>query len=434
VLVPFCREGILHPMFKFIHTADIHLDSPLHRLEAYEGAPRDEIRNASRRAMENLIELAIAESVDFVLIAGDLFDGDWQDYHTGLYFIAQMHRLKTAAIPVYIVSGNHDAASQITRRLPYPDNVHLFAHRRPQTRLLENLRVALHGQSFTRPNVMENLALGYPEPVAGYFNIGLLHTSLNGREGHAVYAPCTVADLRSRGYDYWALGHVHQFEMAAQDPPIVFPGCIQGRHIRETGIKGSVVVTVPEGSPPEIVHRPLDVIRWTSLTVDLTGIDTPRKGLERFIEVLSDAAQENEPLPLIARVVFSGPTGVHEEIAGDPDYWKEAVRSAAIAQFGDHIWVERVTVATCLPEQHGPQPTAPGPLRELQRVLTEIQTDEALLCALGDELKGLFRKLPAEYRRGSRAIDPADPEHLRPIVAQARALLTRNLKKDAGGQ
>ena len=118
-------------MLKFIHSADIHLDSPLQRLEAYEGAPVEEIRQASRRAFENLVDLAIDEAVDFVLIVGDLFDGDWKDYNTGLYFIKQVRRLGEARIQVFIVSGNHDAAGQMTRALPYPDNVHVFSSRKP---------------------------------------------------------------------------------------------------------------------------------------------------------------------------------------------------------------------------------------------------------------------------------------------------------------
>ena len=135
-------------MIKFIHTADIHLDSPLHRLEAYEGAPVEEIRQASRRAFENLVELAVAENVDFVLVAGDLFDGDWKDYNTGLYFIKQIHRLKKADIDVFIVSGNHDAAGRMTRALPYPENVHVFSHKKPETQTLDTLKVAIHGQRF----------------------------------------------------------------------------------------------------------------------------------------------------------------------------------------------------------------------------------------------------------------------------------------------
>jgi len=418
-------------MFKFIHTADIHLDSPLHRLETYEGAPVEEIRQASRRAFENLIDLAVAESVNFVLIAGDLFDGDWKDYHTGLYFITQIHRLKTADIPVFIVSGNHDAAGQMTRSLPYPDNVHVFSPKSPETRTLDALKVAIHGQSFATPAVMDNLVLRYPEPVAGYVNIGLLHTSLTGREGHETYAPCTLEDLQTRGYDYWALGHVHQFEIAALDPPVVFSGCIQGRHARETGAKGGIVVTVSEGTPPEIVHHPLDVIRWTLLAVDLDDIETTQAGLDHFVDALEKQVHEHDPLPLIVRVSFVGETEAHAQIAGDLEYWKEAVRSAAVAHFGERIWVEKVTVATHPPHHGEPHVTDPGPLLELERLVSEVQADSDLLRTLGDELAGLFRKLPAEYRRGSGALDPANPEQLRQIVQQAHALLTRGLKKEA---
>ena len=425
-------KGHAQAMFKFIHTADIHLDSPLHRLETYEGAPRQEIRQATRRAMENLVDLALTEAVDFIIIAGDLFDGDWQDYHTGLYFVAQMQRLKAAGIGVYIVSGNHDAASQITRRLPYPDNVHRFAHRSPETRLIEPHKVALHGQSFARPAVTDNLVLGYPEPLPGYFNIGLLHTSLNGRPGHAAYAPCTLADLEARGYDYWALGHVHAFEIVAPNPPVVFPGCIQGRHIRETGIKGAVLVSVTDNALPDIAHQSLDVIRWVALTVDLTHADTRQAGLERFAAALAEAVQANDPLPLIVRVAFAGPTPLHNALAGDPDDWKEAVRATALAQFGELVWIERVLLGTRLPSMAGPAPAAPGPLQELQQVVAQIESDEDQLRTLGEELQGLYRKLPAEYRRGSRAIDPNDPDQLRRLMDQAQALLIQHFKQEAG--
>ena len=418
-------------MFKFIHTADIHLDSPLHRLEAYEGAPVEEIRQASRRAFENLIDLAVAESVHFVLIAGDLFDGDWKDYHTGLYFITQMHRLKTARIPVFIVSGNHDAAGQMTRSLPYPDNVHVFSPESPETRTLDALQVAIHAQSFATPAVMDNLALGYPEPVNGYFNIGLLHTSLTGREGHEAYAPCTLEDLQTRGYDYWALGHVHQFEIAGLDPPVVFSGCIQGRHARETGTKGGIVVTVSDGSPPEILHHPLDVIRWTQLAVDLEGVGTMPACLDRFVDTLEVQVHRHDPIPLIVRASFTGATEAHAQIAGDLEYWKEALRSATIAHFGDRVWVEKVTVATHMQSRDGRETIDPGPLLELERLVAEIKADENLLGTLGEELTGLFRKLPADYRQDDGALDPANPVQLRQIVNQAHALLTKGLKKEA---
>jgi len=175
-------------MLKFLHAADIHLDSPLQKLDHYEGAPVEELRHATRRALENMVELAMLEGVAFVLIAGDLYDGDWKDYNTGLYFISQMSKLHEANIPVYIVAGNHDAASKITKTLRLPDGVTLFATERPETFRMDNDGVAIHGQSFSTPAVKKNLAKNYPSLLTGYFNIGVLHTCATGREGHEPYA------------------------------------------------------------------------------------------------------------------------------------------------------------------------------------------------------------------------------------------------------
>nr|MBL0732180.1 DNA repair exonuclease [Desulfobacterales bacterium] len=255
-------------MFKFIHAADIHLDSPLHKLDYYEGAPADEIRQATRRAFDNLVQTAITENVDFILIAGDLYDGDWKDYNTGLYLVSQTGKLRDAGISVYIAYGNHDAASKITKTLRLPENVHLFPSDKPSTYLIDNLNVAVHGQSFAAPAVKKDLSLLYPPPLPGYFNIGVLHTCASGREGHASYSPCTPEGLRQKGYDYWALGHVHQQEILCDDPPILFSGNIQGRHIREIGPKGCMLITVDESGRSKLEFKPLDVIRWAILKVD----------------------------------------------------------------------------------------------------------------------------------------------------------------------
>src|SRR5262245_49868226 len=168
-------------MFKFIHAADIHLDSPLRGLEHYDGAPVAHIRGATRQALVNLVELALAEQVAFVLIAGDLYDGEWRDYNTGLFFAAQMSKLREVDIQVGIIAGNHDAASHMTRYLRLPDNVTMFAVHHPQTVYLKAWDVALHGQGFAKRAVTVDLSTAYPQPDPSLFNIGLLHTSLNGR-------------------------------------------------------------------------------------------------------------------------------------------------------------------------------------------------------------------------------------------------------------
>lgn len=415
-------------MFKFLHAADIHLDSPMQRLEVYEGAPVEAVRQASRRAFENLVELARTEAVDFVLIAGDLFDGDWKDYNTGLFFVDQIRRLKEAGIDVFMVTGNHDAASRITLSLPYPDNVYLFSHRKAQTRRLESIRAAVHGQSFGTATVQENLAASFPEAVPGYFNIGLLHTSLTGREGHATYAPCTLDDLKTRGYDYWALGHVHQHEIVSKSPAVIFPGCIQGRHIRETGVKGCVMVTAEEDAMPEIATHPLDVIRWEHVTVDLSGANTPQTCLDRFKEALEPVVEAHAPRPVIVRAGFIGETRAHDYLAGDPERWKESLRSVALAEFGDQAWIEKVSLFT-RPHRRGDL-SAPGPLRELARVVADIKTDEDRLHVLGLELKTLYKKLPAEFRRGSGALHPDSAAELREVVDQAHSILVRRLRRE----
>lgn len=170
--------------FRFLHAADIHLDSPLKGLAGQEGGAAERIRTATREAFDQLIGLAIEEQVAFLIIAGDLYDGDWRDYKTGLFFAAQMGRLNQAGIPCFLLYGNHDAESQITRRLVFPENVRAFGSRKPETITLEELDVALHGQSFRQRDVTENLALGYLEPITGAFNIGVLHTGLGGMGGH----------------------------------------------------------------------------------------------------------------------------------------------------------------------------------------------------------------------------------------------------------
>ena len=215
---------------RFIHCADIHLDSPLRGLEFYDGAPAEEMRGATRRAFANVVDLAIDRSVDFVLIAGDIFDGDWPDFNTGLYFASQLRRLAESDVRVFLTYGNHDAVSKLTRSVPLPKNVFSFPANRPATEVIESLGVAIHGQSFASEAVSTDLSAAYPAARNGLLNIGVLHTSLSGREGHQPYAPTTADRLTDKAYDYWALGHVHTREIVRESPWIVFPGNTQGRH------------------------------------------------------------------------------------------------------------------------------------------------------------------------------------------------------------
>ncbi len=267
------------------------------------------------------MDLAIDRTVDFVLIAGDLYDGDWKDHNTGLFFVAQMSRLREADVPVVIIQGNHDAASKMTKSLKLPTNVEMLVPGKARTaksKELKELGVALHGQSYKVADETTNLVVDYPAALPGMFNIGLLHTSLSGREGHERYAACSVDDLLAKGYDYWALGHVHQREIVRDNPPIVFPGNIQGRHIRERGAKGCMVVTVDDAGAVNTQFEPLDVFRWELCNVPTDGAEDGDVMLERFAAQLKKITAENQEMPLGVRVIVQGITAAHQQLLGEP--------------------------------------------------------------------------------------------------------------------
>ena len=414
-------------MFKFVHAADIHLDSPLHKLDDYEGAPVEELRHATRRALENMVDLAIAEDVTFVLIAGDLYDGEWKDYNTGLYFISQMSKLREAHIPVYIVAGNHDAQSKITKTLRLPEGVRLFTDEKPETFILDNVGVALHGQSFRSPAIKKNLAAKYPSALSGHFNIGVLHTCATGREGHEPYAPCSIGDLQSKGYDYWALGHVHQREVVLEDPLAVFPGNIQGRHVKETGPKGCMLVSIDDRGRAAADFRPLDVIRWFRLLLDVSGKDTAYDVIDATIASLQEILEQNDSMPIAARVEVTGACPAHDELVSDPERWTNEIRSAAVDAGGGAIWIEKVKLRTEPPQDMKSLERAGGPVAEMLRYLDEVQADPSRLRELAGVLDELDKKLPREVREGDEGLLLDDEQWLAGILGQVRPMLIRRL-------
>ena len=175
--------------FRFVHTADIHLDSPLKGLADYQRGAAERIRMATREAFDNLVSQVIDEEASFIIVSGDLYDGDWRDYQTGLLSSGRWAGSPRPRFPYFYCIGNHDAESQITRRLTLPENVKVFSTRKPETFELKSLGVALHGQGFGQRDIEVNLAFAYPEPIEKMFNIGVLHTGLGGLGGMPTTRP-----------------------------------------------------------------------------------------------------------------------------------------------------------------------------------------------------------------------------------------------------
>jgi len=412
---------VIENLMKFIHAADVHLDSPLCGLVRYEGAPLAQMQTATRRALINLVDLACREQVDFVIFSGDLYDGDWKDYNTGLFFNQQMVRLRDQQIQVFIVYGNHDAENVMTRQLRLPDNVRIFASREPQTYFLENQGVAIHGQSFATKVVTDDLSARYPVAVPQFFNIGVLHTALNGREGHAPYAPCSLANLTTQGYDYWALGHVHHRDVVAQQPYVVFPGNLQGRHSRETGAKGCYLVTVSAQQVIDFTFHSLDVMRWEMCTIDVSDVIEIDAILDRTRDLVQVMMQQAENRPLALRFVITGDSMIHAELQRQNLRWINELRSVVMETGDGMVWVEKVLLQTQPSRKirHHPE----GPLKELVEALHTLPQDAQMLQELGNQFRQLKNALPVEIAD----TDPQNPETIRHALAQAESLLLARL-------
>ncbi|MGB3917442.1 DNA repair exonuclease [Thiothrix litoralis] len=414
-------------MFKFIHAADIHLDSPLRGLSRYDAAPVDAIRGASRRAFENLIQHAIEEKVAFILLAGDIYDGDWKDYSTGIFLSQQIGKLKAHHIHVFAVLGNHDAANKMTKALDSPSNMTILAHRKVEKMHLADLGVMIHGRSFSAQHIHDNLVTDFAPATKDLFNIGLLHTSLDGREGHAPYAPCSIDDLRSKGYHYWALGHVHKYELVAQAPWIVFPGCIQGRHIHETGAKGCVLVTVSEGEVSSVEPVALDVLRWVLCRVDVTDTAALREVWERIRPAIASELAAADGRIIAMRIRLEGASQVAAALAADPEHVAQQCKAIGAELAGEDLWIERVENAVTSKRDLDAALADDNPLANLLNAIIATSHHPDDIDGLPDILAGLRQKIPHEALGSDATLNLDAPETLQRIVQEAKQMLVGRL-------
>lgn len=417
---------------RFIHASDLHIDSPLRGLDRYEGAPVDRLRTATRGALERLVDKSVSEHVDFILFSGDLYDCDWQDFHTGLFFREQMVRLRRADIRVFIVQGNHDAQGVISKQLALPSNVTVFSSRSAHTVRIDELSVAIHGRSFPDRAVSEDLVPSYPAPVPGFFNIGMLHTSLTGRAGHDTYAPTDLPTLIAKDYDYWALGHVHAREVVCEQPRIVFPGNLQGRHANETGPKGCELVTVEAGRI-EAEFAALDVVRWSQVSVQLDGVDR--------LEALADAFRNTlEPVLIgsmdrlhAVRVTLTGSTNLHRLEANQPGTLTAAVQGAAQDVSEGEIWIEQVRLELSTPMDRPQAALRQDAVGQLVRLVDSIAGDPAELMRRAQaDLGDLLSSMPQEVAAGD-VPSLADVVELRRLLIDAEATVLARLAASGEG-
>jgi exonuclease SbcD len=376
---------------KILHTADIHLDSPLASLALRDEALRANIQSATRSAFVRIVDTAIAEGVAALLIAGDLYDGAQRSAKTAAFLVGQLERLRAAEVPVFYIKGNHDADNPITGQVALPDNVHIFDGRGGKVQLT-GTDIWIHGVSFSSRNAPGSLLGKFGSPVSGAVNIAMLHTSLAGAAGHDNYAPCSVAELAALGFNYWALGHVHKRQVHSEAPWIVMPGIPQGRDIGEAGLKSATLLTIENGTIV-IEEVPTSVTSFLQHSIDVSNAEADdeirqmiRSGLHASIHSMraGDTA--------ILRLTIAGRTARHWQVLRDRDIWAETV--SQIAEETGRLWIEKLNFALEAPIAAADSSAT----EELGQLMAQIASEEGFAAHALAEVDEVLSQLPPARR------------------------------------
>ncbi|ASM74803.1 MULTISPECIES: metallophosphoesterase family protein [Roseobacteraceae] len=404
---------------RILHTADCHLDSPLHSLALRDPDLRDRVQTATRTAFARIIDTALAEQVNALLIAGDLFDGAERSAKTAAFLTAQMDRLQAGGIAVFYIKGNHDAENPITGALSLPDNVHVFDGRGGKVQLV-GADVWIHGVSFAGRHAPDSLLGKFPAPVAGAVNIAMLHTSLVGAAGHDPYAPCTVAELAGMGFDYWALGHVHKRQVHSEAPWIVMPGIPQGRDIGEFGAKSASLLTLEAGQI-SVREVATSAITFLHHRIDVSGHDHPDALRGHLRDALADLATD-QPTDAILRLTLSGATPLHWQLLRDRDIWQETL--GRMAQDTGMLWLEKLRFD--LRDDHTPADASATDA--LGQMMQDMLAEPGMMAALQDEFDTLLAELPAARRTALAPTQEAAAARAQQLAASGAAQMIARMK------
>lgn len=419
------------PPFSFIHTADLHLGSPFSTLGASNPELASEMRSATFEAFERIVQLCLKKEADFLLVAGDVFDGADRSIRAQITFAEGLKKLGQAGIRSFVVHGNHDPMGCWSRTLEWPQGVHVFGDSAETVRVERNGALLGHvqGISYARSDERRNLARFFSRTNAG-FHVGLLHANVGADTGHEPYAPCALEDLIRAGMDYWALGHVHSKRFIFEENPCaLYPGNTQGRNIRERGERGCYLVRVGEDHHLEPEFLATDTIRWTLEEVPIDGIAHE----QALIRVLEDRclriSEEQSGRSAIARITLTG-HGPLYSLLSDPNTLQELLelvqeKGMSLSPF---VWVEHIRSEVRPEWEKGAWIRQADFLGELLRCAREIQDDGAFETFLQEELGPLVHDSRArgfmDFPGGAKARD---------LLMRAEDMCVAALRDEDGG-
>ncbi|WP_211653674.1 metallophosphoesterase family protein [Planococcus alpniumensis] len=283
---------------RFIHSADLHLGSPFSGMKGLGAEQWKTLQNSTSAAFERLISYTLETRPDFLLIVGDIYDGEDRNLRAQYRFQLGMEQLNEAGIPVFLSHGNHDHLSGGGASFELPSNVRVFHDSvENMTLTVGGATVKIAGFSYGRRHVTESMIEHYPRKESGVIQIGMLHGSEESDTEHAVYAPFRKEQLRAKNYDYWALGHIHKRQQLSVDPPIVYPGNLQGRHRKESGSKGFYEVVLTDGHA-DLKFIAAEALRFERISVDCSSV----QHMNELFNIVKEQLEAHDAEALVAEL------------------------------------------------------------------------------------------------------------------------------------
>ncbi len=331
---------------KFVHAADLHLGAPFKGIQRSDGEIARQLRDATYTAYHRIIALAIDESVDFVLFAGDCFNSDENMQVPQLRFRDGIRELDSRGIPSYVICGNHDPLLPRQARCALPASCHIFPTTGTEAQIvMRDGRefAAIFGISYGQQRVTERLVARYRNAHPHLFSIAMLHGNLEGSVGHTNYAPFSLPELEATGFDYIALGHIHaRAEYRVDNGLAVYPGSPQGLDPTETGPHGCMLVDVSENREIDARFVPLSPIVWQSVEADARTWETLDDVEESLTTLLDSVSVANRETSVALRIKCIGACFVHTQL--ESHAWRVEILEHLRERGAGYpfVWTERI--------------------------------------------------------------------------------------------
>lgn len=411
--------------FTFVHAADLHLDSPFEGL-GVDSTDSPHVAKAAREAtfvaLDRIVALCLEREADFLLIAGDVYDRGYRTTRAQLRFRDAVQTLSDAGVQTFVVHGNHDPLSATFEAIDWPEALTVFGSEAVETVSLsarDGTPVTISGISYRDSHEERRLHRKFSRPDTAGYHIAVLHCSLSTHRGRRAYCECELGELTERGFDYWALGHVHTRRILSEQPYVVYPGNPQSRSVRETGPRGCTVATVtPEHKKTACEFVPTDSVRWERLEVALDTISTLDQAETVAETVVSSALQAAQGRDLVLRLHLTGRTPLHRDLAvsATRDTLLERLRATFSAE-RPFAWVEQLDVA-CAPEiDLAKRAEERDLLGEVLRTTQALEQNPERAAILRDACTELL-----DHNKMSRNVDEPAASEWDDLLADARNL------------